>query len=522
MNVRLTVHGASVAASTEKSLLAALAAAGVTDVDAPCGGRGRCRKCAVIVTGPVRSLDTGTAHAAVRERLLACRFAPAGDIEVEPAAAGEIRIAAAGEIRIAAAGADDIAPGGRGLGAAVDIGTTTVAVLLYDLSTGKLLGSAGERNAQRICGADVISRITACGEGKLPLLRDAIREQIRGLAAQLCREAGRDTAELRRTVVAGNTVMEHICAGLDPSGIGLAPFTPASLFGDHRTDTGFGADIFFCPCISGYVGGDITAGLRASGGDRAEGLLLYVDIGTNGEMALGGRDGYLSCATAAGPAFEGAEIACGMDGSPGAIDRVRAEDGDITVHVIGGRAAAGLCGSGLVDAVAALLDLGVIDETGRMADAEELPPPLAARRFVLEDGTAAFRLAGGVYLSARDVRQVQLAKAAIRAGAETLLARRGKRAEDIDALVIAGGFGSFLDKRSALRIGLLPRVDERRIRHVGNAAAVGAAMALTADGEAELLSFAERISYLELSADGDFMDRYIDCMMFDEEGSDMA
>ena len=514
MNVRLTINGTPVAASAEKSLLAALEAAGIADIDAPCGGKGRCKKCAVTVTGPVRSLETGQTHTAARERLLACRFAPAGDVAVG--------LAAAEAMNIAASGAPEIAPGGEGLGLAVDIGTTTVAVLLYDLSAGKLLGSAGERNAQRTCGADVISRITACGEGKLPLLRDTIREQLRELASRLCREAGREPSERRRAVVAGNTVMEHLYAGLDPTGIGVAPFTPASLFGDHTKEIDPGTDVYLCPCVSGYVGGDITAGLWASGGDTAEELLLYVDIGTNGEMALGDRDGYLSCATAAGPAFEGAEIACGMDGSPGAIDRVWAEDGDVQTHVIGERTAAGLCGSGLVDAVAALLDLGVIDETGRMAGKDELPPPLASRHFLLEDGSAAFRLAGDVYLSARDVRQVQLAKAAIRAGAETLLARRGKRAEDVGALVIAGGFGSFLDKRSALRIGLLPRVDVRRIRHVGNAAAAGAAMALTPEGESSLAAFAKKLGYLELSADSDFMERYIDCMMFDEEGSDTA
>ena len=507
MSFRLTVSGAEYPASPDASILAALTEGGCTGIDAPCGGRGRCRKCAVVVTGPVRSLETGVTHPAAGESLLACRFAPAGDLAVE---------LASGEILAAADGASQLAAGGTGLGAAVDIGTTTVAVLLYDLSTGKLLGSAGERNAQRGFGADVISRITACGEGKLPVLRDAIRGQILELTARLCRAAGRDLSELRRAAVAGNTVMEHLYAGLDPTGIGVAPFTPASLFGEHTEDIGPARETYLCPCVSGYVGGDVTAGLLASGGDRAEGILLYMDIGTNGEMALGDRRGYLTCAAAAGPAFEGAEIACGMDASPGAIDRVRAENGDVLVHVIGETAPAGLCGSGLIDAAAALLELGVIDETGRMADAEELSPLLAPRLFFLEDGQTAFRLAGGVYIAARDVRQVQLAKAAIRAGAETLLARAGRKAEDITELVIAGGFGSFMDKNSALRIGLLPRVDPARIRHAGNAASAGAALALAAEGEAQLASFAGKLAYLELSTEREFMDRYIDCMMFDE------
>ena len=508
MSCRLTVNGASYPASPGVSILAALTAGGCTGIDAPCGGRGRCRKCAVVVTGRVRSLDTGESRFAEREQLLACRFAPESDLTVELSGA---------ELRIAADGAEQIAAGGEGLGAAVDIGTTTVAVLLYDLATGKRLGSAGERNAQRGFGSDVISRITACGEGKLPVLCDAIRSQVRELTARLCRAAGRDASELYRAAVAGNTVMEHIYAGFDPTGIGVAPFTPASLFGMRMEKVCPAQETYLCPCVSGYVGGDITAGLLASGGDSADGLLLYMDIGTNGEMALGDRNGYLTCATAAGPAFEGAEIACGMDGSPGAIDRVWAENGDVKVHVIGGLQAAGLCGSGLVDAVAALLDLGVIDETGRMADAEELSPLLAQRMFFLEDGTSAFRLAGAVYLAARDVRQVQLAKAAIRAGAETMLARTGRKAEEIAELVIAGGFGSFLDKDSAIRIGMLPKVDAGRIRHVGNAASAGAALALTPEGEARLAAFGEKLSYLELSAEREFMDCYIECMMFDED-----
>ena len=203
-----------------------------------------------------------------------------------------------------------------------------------------------------------------------------------------------------------------------------------------------------------------------------------------------------------------------MDGAPGAIDRVWAANGDVKVHVIGDRPAAGLCGSGLVDAVAALLELGVIDDTGRMADVEALSPLLAPRMFFLADGTAAFRLADGVYISARDVRQVQLAKAAIRAGAETLLARAGRSAEEIVELVIAGGFGSFLDRISALRIGLLPQVDAGRIRHVGNAASAGAALALTPDGEAQLSVFAKKLAWLELSTDQEFMERFIESMAF--------
>ena len=503
-------------ADREQTILSALAAAGVTDLDAPCGGRGLCGKCAVQVTGRVR-LSGGEIRSAENELLPACRTVPLSAVQVHLPERGAVQVAAAGTGLRGAAGG--------GLGLAVDIGTTTVAVMLFDLADGTLLGSHGERNAQRVFGADVISRIDACRKGSRPALRDRIRGQITEIALRLCGEAGRSSSGIRRISVAGNTVMEHLFADLDPSGIGTAPFTPASLFGSRHPSAGYlpgldaGAEVYLCPCVSGYVGGDITAGLAATGVGAAEGLLLFADIGTNGELALVSGDHCLTCATAAGPAFEGAEIACGMDASPGAIDRVCVSGGDIAVHVIGGGAARGLCGSGLIDAVAALLDLGVIDETGRLAERESLPGPLAARLFVRENGKSAVTLQDGVFLEARDVRQVQLAKAAVRAGAETLLARAGKTAADLTDLVIAGGFGSFLDARSARRIGLLPPVPLPIIRHAGNAAGTGASMALTEDGIRRIAGLAARCEYLELSSARDFMDRYIECMMFDEGGS---
>ena len=518
MKYSITVRGTEperiISVQEGDSFLSALQSAGISSVTASCGGRGRCGKCGITVSGPVKSLDSGEIQAAEEARLLACRYTPAGDCILVLPAEQELHVVHGG---------GTIASGGRGLGLAVDIGTTTVAVTLYDLADGRCLAANGERNVQRGWGADVISRITACSEGNLPSLRDGIRDQITALARLLCAQTGRETAEIRRVSIAGNTVMEHLFTGLDPAGIGVAPFTPVSRFGDHRPAGDVlpgldpGADVYLCPCVSGYVGGDITAGLTATDADRTEGLRLYMDIGTNGEMCLGDCKGYLTCATAAGPAFEGAEIACGMDGSPGAIDRAWTERGDICVHVIGEGTARGLCGSGLVDVIAVLLTLDVIDGTGRLCGAEELPVHLGRRIFTLPDGHRAFRLQDDVYLAAQDVRQVQLAKAAIRAGAETLLRRKGKTGPDITEIVIAGGFGSFLDKRSALTIGLLPSVDPDRIRHAGNAAAAGAAEALTPEGEARIAAVTAMCDYLELSADREFMDRYVECMMFEEE-----
>ena len=498
-----------------ESILNVLRAEDYREPDAPCGGQGTCKKCLVTVTGRVKSVEGFGERDVENAQLLACRYAPAGDLTVT--------LTVKEKMAVVTAGAGNIAGGGSGLGYAVDIGTTTVAAFLYDLESGKRLGAEGGRNAQRSYGADVISRITCASEGKLPALRDAIRQQLAQLAEDLCTRTGHDKHEIQRISIAGNTVMEHLFTGLDPTNIGVAPFTPESLFGDHwkasdcLPELGIEADVYICPCVAGYVGGDITAGLVASGGPEADGLWLYVDIGTNGEMGLGNRDGFVTCATAAGPAFEGAEISCGMDGSPGAVDKVGVKDGDVTVHVIGEGKAIGVCGSGLVDAISAMLSVGVVTEAGRMLPPEEAPEKVRYRVFRREDDTLAFRLKDDVFISAQDIREVQLAKSAIRAGAETLLQLQGKKAKDITSLVIAGGFGSFLDKRSALHIGLLPQVPLEKIVHVGNAAGAGAVLALADVGEQALEAFDQKCTYLELSSSKEFMENYVDYMAFDED-----
>jgi len=502
-------------ANPQESILSALRGEDYTEPDAPCGGQGTCRKCSVTVTGRVRSLDGYGERSVENEQLLACRYAAVEDCTVV--------LKAKEKMNVVTTGAGAIAGGGEGLGFAVDIGTTTVASFLYDLETGTRLGAEGGRNAQRSYGADVISRITCASEGKLPQLRDAVRRQLTGMAEELCKKCGKETRDLRRVRIAGNTVMEHLFDGLDPTNIGTAPFTPESLFGDHRPskacmpELDADADVYLCPCVAGYVGGDITAGLVASGAHKATGLWLYVDIGTNGEMGLGNQDGFVCCATAAGPAFEGAEIACGMDGSAGAIDKVKVVDGDVEVHVIGEGKAIGICGSGLIDAISAMLKVGAVTEAGRMLPPEDAPEKIRERIFRREDGSLAFMLKDGVYIAAQDIREVQLAKSAIRAGAETLLQLQGKTAGDLTDLVIAGGFGSFIDKQSALHIGLLPQVPLEKISHVGNAAGAGAALCLTDAGEAVLEQFNEKCTYLELSSSREFMENYVDYMAFDEE-----
>lgn len=485
----------------DASLLAALRARGAA-LYAPCGGDGRCGRCLVTVTGPVSPLDgpeRGKVRRAQGETLLACRFRAGGDCAVTFTAEEDMRVVKDGV---------DIPPGGVGLGAAVDIGTTTVALLLYDLQTGKYLGARSGPNAQRAFGADVISRIARCAAASgLEEQRDAIREQLSSLLDAACAGAGRDRSELTRLCVTGNTVMEHLLMGLNPTGIGAAPFAPLSLFGDSRPArelfSGFspGAELYLCPAVAGYAGGDVTAGLLGSDALFSAEPVLYLDIGTNGEMALGDQDGFLVCAAAAGPAFEGGAIECGMAATAGAIDRVTLSGGALICRVVGGGPARGICGSGLVDAAAALLERGDVDPSGRMLCRDKR----GERRCYLADG---------VYISGSDIRQLQLAKAAVRAGLETLLSARNLNVEALRGVWIAGGFGAYLDAGSAVRIGLLPPSAAGKTLHVGSAAGRGAAMALVLEQRRVLESLAKKCAYLELSASAAFMERYVACMGF--------
>lgn len=483
-----------------ETILEALRRAGITQVSAPCGGAGKCRRCTVLLDG---------------REVLACRTEPGRDCSVT--------LPSVYRAVVETRGARDIRPCGEGLGLAVDIGTTTLAAFLYDLSTGKLLAVESGRNAQRAYGADVISRIVHSDKtGGLDALCMAVRGQISSFIDSLCAETGHSRAEITGVSIAGNTVMEHIFDNLSPAGIGVAPFTALSLFGDSRPAAGVldgladGCEVYLCPALAGYVGGDITAGLLGSGAADCGKLTLFLDVGTNGEMALGDKNGYICCAAAAGPAFEGAEIECGMDGSAGAIDSVHYVNQNIETHVIGGVPAAGLCGSGLIDAIAAMIECGAVSCSGRMTPPDEAPEHVAGRLRYAQDGSLRFYLTDSVYVSARDVRSVQLAKAAIRAGIETLLSLCGKKSEDVENVFIAGGFGAYLDLHSACGIGLLPGEFESRARHVGNAAGAGAALALESENRLRLEEFSAGCSYHELSGSPVFNDFYIDAMPFEE------
>jgi uncharacterized 2Fe-2S/4Fe-4S cluster protein (DUF4445 family) len=439
------------------------------------------------------------------------------------------------------------APAGRRhYGIAFDIGTTTIAAYLCELSSGAIVEALSAMNPQARYGADVISRISHAMQGPAGAadMHGAIADALNGLISRFIRNNGIDREDIGAACAAGNTTMLHFLMDLPAAGIAVAPFIPATTDMHVLAAAELGLRIsrngrLICmPGVSAYIGADtVAAALACRLGRRGE-IGLLIDIGTNGEIALGCRDWLLACSTAAGPAFEGANIRNGVGGVEGAIDTVRIGAGGFAVTTIAGGAGIGLCGSGLVDAAAALLDCGAIDETGRLLDADEIDVPasygeglaallrtqISERLVRTDDGKDAFllldrsRCAAGsdIALTQRDIRELQNAKAAIAAGIKTLIARAGISAGDIGRVFLAGGFGSYINKDSAVRIGLIPSALSGRIEAVGNAAGAGAVEALLSRrslGEAQKLK--GRIEYLELSATPEFTGEYIECMSFE-------
>ena len=510
MNITVLLESGPLALSAQpgQSLLDVLREYGDLPIHAPCGGQGICEKCAVYLSGPGGEVP-----------VLACRT-PAKDgmmLRLPPDAPLVV------ELHGKTAGTLTPDPGLKGYGIACDVGTTTVVCHLVELSTGRVLATVGEGNAQRAYGADVIARIRTSMDGLRPALTAAVTGQLSRMIGELCRSANVPAGQVSRMAVAGNTTMCHLLAGLPPDSIGVAPFTPASLFGDcHDAKTiglPFDGEVYICPAVSGYVGGDITADMLCAGLDRTQIPALLIDVGTNGEMALGCGDKFMCCSTAAGPALEGAQIRFGMTAAPGAISEVRYEGGKVVCSVIGGGEPVGLCGSGLIDAMAVMLDLGAIDETGRMPDMEDddISDEAAPCLFQL-DGEPAFRLAGQVAVTQSDVRMLQLGKGAIAAGIRVLLDSYGADFGQVGQLLLAGGFGSYIRPESAARIGLIPAELLGVTRAIGNAAAQGALEALVSEeARARLANLQKAMDYRELSGLPQFNDAYMDAMMFPEE-----
>jgi uncharacterized 2Fe-2S/4Fe-4S cluster protein (DUF4445 family) len=423
---------------------------------------------------------------------------------------------------------------------AFDLGTTTVVATLLDLVTGTPVAVASMLNKQQPFGGDVISRISATmlDPAALGRLQQAAAETLSSLAEQVCREGGVDPGQVYEAALAGNATMTALALGIDPEPLGVAPFvqttaTPPSVL---ASEVGLalhpGARVALFPALGAYVGGDIVAGMLATGMDRDKRVRLFIDVGTNCEIVLSDGERILSTAAPAGPAFEGGAIRCGMRAADGAIEVVRlsvdaeGDAGGVELGVIGDVAPRGLCGSGLVDAVAELVKAGLLDASGRfVADevAKEVAPALADRLtyigqervFVLHRDRLDADPAEGVVLSQRDVRELQFAKAAISTGWTLLMEELGLDHGDLQQVLLAGSFGSYLSAASAVRIGLVPKLPVLRIVAAGNVAGEGAKMALLSIRERSgALALLEEVTYVELSDRADFNDRFVDLLAF--------
>ena len=413
----------------------------------------------------------------------------------------------------------DVEPGdttARRFALAFDLGTTTVVATLLDLETGQPAAVHSLLNKQQPFGADVITRISAVmmDPGALETLRSLAHETLAELAAETCTEAGVEPHEVYEIVVAGNVTMLQLALGIDPEPLSMAPFTIAARELPPAAAADFGVDVHprapavTFPALGAYVGPDIVAGVLATGLTLDRRIRLFIDVGTNSEIVLGSSAEALATAAPAGPAFEAAQIRCGMRAAAGAIEGVRIDDGEVALTVIGDVEPIGLCGSGLVDAVAELVRTGILDPSGRFVAG-------ASERLDAVGEEKVFRLSADVYLSQRDVRELQFAKASIATGWTILCRELGIAPEDVSQVLLAGSFGTYLSPASAIRIGLVPRLPLTRIVSAGNVAGEGAKIAaLSVTERAAARAVLDEVRYVELSGRTDFNDLFVDQLGF--------
>ncbi len=484
-NIHILPDGRHLTLPSGQNLLEALRNSGVFP-DAPCGGNGTCGKCKVLLNG---------------KEALACQTVINQDMTVLLPNDSELQILQSGIPTC-----DAIDPVQEGHLLAFDIGTTSVVCFLLDSTTGRELANASMANPQYCFGADVISRIQAALNGHLPQLTAMVRDAMTSLIGQVCRDAHVEPQQIGVVSVVGNPAMQQLFLGIAPVNLASVPFEPVlteAKIVDCRDILPIctQAKLLIVPDISGYVGADTIGCLLATQLYKKEELTLLVDIGTNGEMVLGNRNRMIACSTAAGPALEGANIHFGMRGTDGAIDHVWLEDGQIRCSVIGGGEAKGICGSGLIDAIAVGLELGLLNKRGRIQTEDRI-----------------FHIAEDIYLTQDDIRQVQLAKGAICAGITLMAQQLGTTMEQIQKVQLAGAFGTFLDSNNACRIGLLPPQLLNKIKAVGNAAGSGAKMLACAKNLLQTTQeLTEKIEFLELASLSEFSITFAKAMNFQEE-----
>ena len=446
--------------------------------DAPCGGNGKCEKCRVVINGA---------------EALACRTEVHCDTEVIISSATGSAILTASNEEYSVY--NPIAPG---YSACFDIGTTTVVCYLLNADDGSEICSAAALNPQRVYGADVISRIQSAVSDTVDAQAELIRSCMEGLISECCEKSGIAPADVGTLSVVGNPCMQQLFMRIDTKNLASVPFSPEIVSEDIIPAAPYisicpEAVLTVVPDISGYVGADTVACILSTGMYRTEKTVLMVDIGTNGEMVLSHNGRLAACSTAAGPALEGANIRFGMRGAEGAIDRVEYKNGSFSCHVIGDSEAAGICGTGLVDAVSEALKAGIINRRGRISSGDEIY------------GERIIKLSDAVYLTQNDIREFQLAKGAISTGISLLARHFGIGLEEIDEVLLAGAFGSYMNPASAVGTGLIPRELKGKIRPVGNAAGAGAkAIARDRDNLALCGKLARMTEFIELADEPDF------------------
>ncbi|MBI3126929.1 MAG: DUF4445 domain-containing protein [Candidatus Tectomicrobia bacterium] len=520
-----------------------------------CGGFGKCTRCRVI---PLGSADPNQGPPAwlgppnpaealqlSREELragwrLACQVRVEGRLAVLAPPPGESPVPKTMDTSLPLridpwCCGNGISSQAKAYGAVVDIGTTNLCGYLIDLETGALLAEASRPNSQRTWGADLMTRVLAAspretgGGGAGEELTRAVRHDVDFLLTDLLRSIRARRSQVAGLVFAGNSVMHHLFLGMPVESFGTAPYAPLADGGVPFRPREAGlrlpasAEAHFLPLLAGFVGADAVGVALALGLGRPErkSVCLALDLGTNVEILLGTPGGGIWCAsTPAGPAFEGGEIRCGMGVGPGAICAMEPGEGDFTLRTVGGLSASGICGTGLIEAAAGLLDLGVVDPSGKIRAAAALKEGPLRRRIIEEEGGRGVLLGGGgkggaVVLTQGDVRKLQAAKAAVRAGAELLLQEAGLRWGQVDEVCLAGAFGAHLRPERACRIGLLPRESAGRVRVVNNAAASGARLALLSRAElARASSLKSKARYVELAGRKDFQDSFIEELAF--------
>lgn len=500
-------------------------------LEQPCGARASCGRCKVrVIQGaePADSVDARVLgeRAAAGEWRLGCRVILERDTVIE--VPWSSRVVAHKSFGGSELFGDGFQPAGTGFGIALDAGSTTVAAAVIDLATGDVLASASAVNRQLPFGADVMSRIAFARsrpDGSA-VLHDALVAGVNALLADIGAAAGIDAQDVASLVAVGNPAMLHALAGWSLVPLGVAPYQGVHYDAWEGDAPSLGLDLphahaLLLPGVRAHVGADTIAAMLATRIDVQSRPTLLLDLGTNTEVVLASARGITCTSAAAGPAFEGASIRCGVRAGPGAIEQVRIGDhGELLLRVIGDGPATGICGSGLVDAAAELLRVGAIEPSGRLRTADELNAaglPGLAGRIVPAGPERALTLADGVVLTAGDIRQLQLVKAGIAAAISLLLEDAGVTVAELDTVLLAGTFGSYVRISSALALGLLPAVDPERVRFVGNAAGAGARLALV-DGRARerAARLARAARFLELAGHTEYHDAFVAMLPFPE------